>query len=103
MKNENTQIYNEIIKIHQNQINNLQKENERLRQTLKLLRKTKHYQCEDPWYSCPMTENDATEDRINEKICDCGKQENNDIIDNALKENNTNKQWEDIEGDTHEN
>ena len=56
---------------------------EKLRAVLENLRKKKHYECEDCWYSCPKSEDYCGEDRRD--ICTCGMDRINTIIDKALK------------------
>ncbi len=60
----------------------LEAENARLREALETLRITKHYECDDCWFSCPKAEHYCNDDgRI---LCDCGMDRTNKIIDAAL-------------------
>lgn len=54
-----------------------------LKAALESLRKKKHNECEDCWYSCPKSEDYCGEDRRD--ICTCGMDRINTIIDKALK------------------
>ena len=58
-------------------------ENKRLREALESLRQ-KHYTCEDGWYSCPKCEEGCLDERAGSE-CNCGAEQQNAIIDNALK------------------
>ena len=37
-------------------------------------KRTHHYECEDPWYSCPKSENGCADDRMGPE-CTCGADE----------------------------
>jgi len=45
----------------------------------------KHYECEDSWYSCPLSQEGCSDDR-QEKICNCGRDELVQRITTALAE-----------------
>ena len=68
----------------------LVEENRRLRNALKSLRETEHYQCEDGWYSCPKSASyfgDSYEGTpIADRDCWCGLEGQNAKIDAALKQ-----------------
>lgn len=55
---------------------------ERLREALESLRST-HYECDDPWYSCPKSEGGCANDGQGDE-CNCGADARNAIIDAAL-------------------
>jgi len=57
--------------------------NDAIRTIREALVKRKHYECEDGWYSCPM----STEGCLNEsedETCTCGASEHNALVDSAL-------------------
>lgn len=58
---------------------------ERLREALESLR-SRHYECEDRWYSCPESEDGCADDRQGDE-CNCGANRRNEIIDAALARN----------------
>ena len=45
--------------------------------------KVSHYICEDPWYSCPLSEEGCANEFAG-KDCDCGAESHNSKIDAAL-------------------
>ena len=52
------------------------------------LRIENHHECEDCWYSCPKSESGCCDDSVEKTRCTCGKDRNNQIIDQLLKELN---------------
>lgn len=43
-----------------------------------------HHQCEDTWYSCPLSEEGCSNDQEGEE-CTCGAEQHNNIIDEIKK------------------
>jgi hypothetical protein len=56
---------------------------ENIVETLKNLKQTSHYECDDWWYSCPMAENYFGHDDRN--FCSCGLEQTNKNIDAILE------------------
>lgn len=56
---------------------------ENIVEQLKSLKWTSHYECEDGWYSCPMSENYYGPET--EKNCTCGADIQNKKIDDILE------------------
>ena len=65
-------------------IDKAEAENKRLRIALESLRETKHYECEDCFYSCPKT-GACFKEVPDYAECTCGMDRRNAIIDKALK------------------
>jgi len=53
-----------------------------------------HYECEDSWYSCPLSESGCANDCVGEE-CNCGAERHNKKIISAIEEI-TEMNWEDI-------
>lgn len=43
-----------------------------------------HYECEDPWYSCPMSAGESADDRA--EGCTCGSEDRNRLIEEIIKD-----------------
>lgn len=55
---------------------------EAMKRALMDLRHTQHYECEDPWYSCPLSPDGcANEQQVG---CTCGTEAHNNRIDAAI-------------------
>jgi hypothetical protein len=52
------------------------------------LRIENHRESEDCWFSCPKSETGCCDDSVPKDQCTCGKDRNNQIIDQLLKELN---------------
>lgn len=53
----------------------------------KMLRlKVTHYYCEDGWYSCPMEPEEGCHNEDEPKVCNCGADEHNKLVDEVVQE-----------------
>lgn len=69
-------LQNDIVKALSNEVT-------RLREFIKSMRINEHYECEDPWYSCPKHPGyRGGDDRTH---CSCGMDRTNAEIDKVLK------------------
>lgn len=57
---------------------------DRLIEILESFRRTEHYECEDPFYSCP-SHSDFIGTNYEKDYCNCGLVEDNARVDEALK------------------
>ncbi len=55
----------------------------RIAESLPSLRR-KHDQCDDPWYSCPKSEDGCINESLPKDYCNCGADAHNARIDTAL-------------------
>ncbi len=44
--------------------------------------KQEHYECEDEWYSCPLSESGCADDR--QTKCTCGAEDHNAAVDDLI-------------------
>lgn len=65
-------------------ISRVVQERDALEKALRGLKRERHYECEDSWYSCPKSEEGCADDR--ETGCTCGTDHWNERIDAALAE-----------------
>jgi hypothetical protein len=63
----------------------------KLEKALKSLRRDRHEECEDCWYSCPKSEGGCCDDSQAKDVCTCGTDLWNSIIDEALEKDNQNE------------
>ena len=47
--------------------------------------KASHYDCEDPWYSCPLAEGGCFDDRKPKDECDCGADDQRKRVDALIE------------------
>ncbi len=45
-----------------------------------------HYDCEDPWYSCPLSEEGCANEHIDKTVCTCGHDDRKQNVERLIAE-----------------